>query len=110
MSTDPKKAPKNVSKEEVQRRLQIEKDHKLRHQRKITSGAGAGKRKIANSDRGVPQYVKVEKSVNAITPPGRKQPKPEATPLSKLGRREIDSEGTFRKNDTEPIMKYVGGK
>ena len=106
MPTDPKK----VSKEEVKRRLQIEKDAKLKKQRNFSQGAGAGKRKVGYSDRGVPQYVKKEKSVNAVTPKGLKKPKAEATPLSRLGRREIDSEGTFRKTDTTPIIKYVGGK
>ena len=105
MPTDPKK----VSKEEVQRRLQIEKDAKLKQQRNFSRGAGAGKRKVGY-DRGGSVYAKKENTVNTIQPTGLKQPKAEATPLSRLGRREIDSEGTFRKNDTNPIMKYVGGK
>jgi len=105
MPTDPKK----VSKEEVQRRLQIEKDAKLKQQRKFSRGAGGGKRRVGY-DGGGAVYAKKEKSVNTITPAGLKQPKAEATPLSKLGRREIDSEGTFRKSDTNPIIKYVGGK
>lgn len=105
MPTDPKK----VSKEEVQRRLQIEKDAELKKQRNFSRGAGGGKRKVGY-DSGGSVYAKKEKSVNAVTPAGLKQPKAEASPLSKLGRREIDSEGTFRKNDTNPIMKYVGGK
>ena len=105
MPTDPKK----VSKEEVKRRLQIEKDAKLKKQRNFSQGAGAGKRKVGY-DRGVPTYAKKETSVNTIKSTGLKKPKPEATPLSKLGQREVDSEGTFRKNDTAPIMKYVGGK
>lgn len=105
MPTDPKK----VSKEEVQRRLQIEKDAELKKQRNFSRGAGAGKRKVGY-DSGGSVYAKKENTVNPIKPTGLYQPKAEATPLSRLGRREIDSEGTFRKSDTNPIMKYVGGK
>ena len=64
-----KKDPKVVSKEEVKRRLQIEKDAKLKKQRGFTSGAGKGKRKV---DTKTPTsiYVKKEKTASAIKPRG----------------------------------------
>ena len=64
-----KKDPKVVSKEEVQKRLQREKDAKLKKQRGFTSGAGKGKRKV---DTKTPTsiYVKKEKTASAIKPRG----------------------------------------
>ena len=64
-----KKDPKVVSKEEVKRRLQIEKDAKLKKQRGFTSGAGKGKRKV-NTKTPTSVYVKIEKTASAIKPRG----------------------------------------
>ena len=64
-----KKDPKVVSKEEVKRRLQIEKDAKLKKQRGFTSGAGKGKRKV-NTKTPTSIYVKKEKTASAIKPRG----------------------------------------
>lgn len=94
-----------ISKEEQKRRAQKVKDANLKRQRNFTSGAGQGKRKVATTTP-TSIYVPKEKKVNEITPKGIKQP----GPLAKLGQREIDSEGPFRKNVTNPIMKYIGGK
>mgnify|MGYP001311795961 CR=1 FL=1 len=96
---------KGISKAEQERRAQKVKDADLKKQRNFTSGAGQGKRKV-NTTTPSSIYVPKEKKVNEITPKGVVQP----GPLAKLGQREIDSEGPFRKNVTGPILKHCGGK
>ena len=96
---------KPLPKEEIERRKKIQEERRLKRQRKITSGAGAGKRKVRTK---VPTstYVPVEKKANEITPRGVVQP----SPFGKLGQRDADSPTTFREEATNPIMKHCGGK
>ena len=98
---------KGISKEEQERRAQKVKDAKLKRQRNFrnTPSNEIETRKI-NTTTPSSIYVAKEKEVNEITPKGIIKP----GPFAKLGQREIDSEGPFRKNVTGPILKHCGGK